>query len=230
MPYILLLATLAIALISWLATLKHWTVVNYITRFGVMLMLFVWLLFVSTIRTGSLSGPLGKFALGLVLFMIGDIMMILSPFRGFSLLGIVFYIMAQIAYIAGLNPQPPLINIPNFILATLVIIIAWQIARRVFVELHNNEQNILLPYALVFTLVISALLFSGLCKLTEGESWADSHAYLVSGGALLLFLSNIFLSFNTWVSPLPYGVLRTTMTYHLGNILLVLGATFHLLK
>jgi hypothetical protein len=129
-----------------------------------------------------------------------------------------------------LNPQPPLINIPNFILATLVIITVWQISRRVFVELHNNEQNILLPYALVFTLVFSALLFSGLCKLTEGESWADAHAYLVSVGALLLFLSNIFLSFNTWVSPLSYGGLRTTMTYHLGNILLVLGATFHLLK
>lgn len=230
MSHFLLFATLVIAVIDWLAIFKHWTVVNYYTRPVVMLVLLTWLLTASTTRSGSLTGPLGMFALGLVLFVIGDIMVILSPIKGASLVGIVFYFMAQIAYIAGLNPQPPLINIPNLILALLVIITAWQISRRILAELWANEQKALSSYALVYILVISALLFSGLCKLTEGEAWADAHAYMVSGGALLLFLSNIYLSFETWVRPLPNGGLRITMTYHLGNILLVLGAAFNLLK
>ena len=230
MSYFLLFATLVIAVISWFAIFKYWTVVNYFTRPGVMLVLLAWLLTASTTRGVSLTGPLGMFALGLVLFMIGDIMLILSPIRGSFLAGIAFYILAQTAYIIGLNPQPPLANIPNLILALLVIITGWQISRRILVELRAKEQKALLPYILVYILVISTLLFSGLCKLTEGESWADAHSYLVSGGVFLLFLSNIFLSFDTWVGPLPNGVLRTTMTNHLGNILLVLGASFHLLQ
>ena len=129
MSYFLLFATLVIAVISWFAIFKYWTVVNYFTRPGVMLVLLAWLLTASTTRGVSLTGPLGMFALGLVLFMIGDIMLILSPIRGSFLVGIVFYILAQIAYIIGLNPQPPLTNIPNLILALLVIITGVQISR-----------------------------------------------------------------------------------------------------
>jgi len=44
---------------------------------------------------------------------------------------------------------------------------------------------------------------------------------------LLFFISETFNAWIRFVNPLPYGRLRVMVTYHLGQILIALGALLH---
>jgi hypothetical protein len=43
-------------------------------------------------------------------------------------------------------------------------------------------------------------------------------------------VSDSFLAWNKFVAPLPYGRLRVIVSYHVGQVLIVLGAALHFLK
>jgi hypothetical protein len=62
---------------------------------------------------------------------------------------------------------------------------------------------------------------------TVKEDWIAGPALLVSGGAVLFFLSDTLLAWNRFVTPLPNAKLQVRVTYHSGQLLIVLGAFLH---
>jgi hypothetical protein len=59
--------------------------------------------------------------------------------------------------------------------------------------------------------------------------WSTGPALLSSAGALLFFASDGLLAWNKFVEKLRYGKLLVIITYHLGQVLIVLGAALHYL-
>jgi uncharacterized membrane protein YhhN len=62
-----------------------------------------------------------------------------------------------------------------------------------------------------------------------GEYWQTVPALLVSAGALLFFISDALLAWNKFVIPLRQGRFISIIPYHLGQILLTIGAALHYL-
>ena len=81
---------------------------------------------------------------------------------------------------------------------------------------------------LIYTIVISVMLFSAMLTLL-GDKWFSIHALTVCAGAALFFLSDAILAWNKFVSPIRYGRLMNMASYHLGQLLIALGAALHFL-
>jgi len=221
MSYTLILLALVVAVVDWVAVQSENKPVEYIAKPGVMIVLFVWLWQVS-----SFKGPLLWFGLGLLFSMAGDIFLML-PKEQF-ILGLVAFLLAHLAYLVGFNQSPPPVNLASLVLVLVVGITAIQLYRRLADGLQSSGHPELKIPVLVYSIVISLMLISALFTLVRSE-WAEGPALLASGGALLFFLSDSFLGWNKFVAPLPYGKLRVIVTYHLGQILIVLGAALHFL-
>ena len=94
---------LAIALIDWLAVFRRWRTLGYLTKPGTMIAIFLWLIWIWP--EGVALGPLGWFAAGLLLSLLGDIFLMLP--REQFMAGLVAFLLGHIAYIIGLNLSAP---------------------------------------------------------------------------------------------------------------------------
>jgi uncharacterized membrane protein YhhN len=222
MNFLFLWIALLVALLDWIAVAMNWKTLEYFAKPGVMLALLAWMW-----QSGAISGQATWFAAGLIFSLAGDIFLML-PAEQF-IAGLVAFLLAHLAYLVGFNPTPPPLNLASLIPAVLLGLVAGQIYRGVAAGLAaSNNDNLRLP-VLVYSGAISLMLLSALLTLVRDE-WNAGPALLVSAGALLFFLSDTFLAWNKFVVPLTYGKLRVIITYHLGQILIVIGAMTHFLK
>lgn len=222
MSYFFLGLALAIAVVDWLATAKAWKALEYFAKPGVMVALLIWLWQISGMR-----GPIIWFAAGLIFSLAGDVFLMLP--REQFIAGLISFLLAHLAYLAGFNTTLPPANLASLALLVLVALTGLQIYRRIAAGLAASGNQSLKPPVLVYSSVISLMTFSALLTLVRPE-WEALPALLASAGALLFFTSDSFLAWNKFVSPLPYGRLRVIVTYHLGQILIVLGATLHFVQ
>jgi len=219
----LLFIALVLAILDWVAVVIQWKPLEFIAKPGTMVALLAWLWVVSGFRDG-----LVWFAVGLVFSLAGDVFLMLP--REQFIAGLVSFLMAQIAYIIGFNTAPPPINLASLILAGLVLLTGLQIYRRVGTSLESSGQSSLKAPVLVYSIVISLMLLSALLTLVRPETeWPAGTALLVSGGALLFFVSDTTLAWNKFVASLKRGKLVVIVTYHLGQGLIVLGAALKFL-
>ena len=79
---------------------------------------------------------------------------------------------------------------------------------------------------LIYSITISLMVLSACLTLVKGD-WIAGPALLVSGGAVLFFLSDTLLAWNRFVTHLPNAKLQVRVTYHSGQLLIVLGAFLH---
>jgi alkenylglycerophosphocholine/alkenylglycerophosphoethanolamine hydrolase len=222
MPYFFLALALLIAILDWIAVARSWKSLEYFAKPGVMLALLAWLW-----QVGGFQGQMLWFAAGLLFSMAGDIFLMLP--REQFIAGLVAFLLAHLCYLGGFNPTLPPLNLLSLVLALIVAITAAQIFRRVAGGLDTSGQSALKLPVLVYTIVISLMLLSALLTLLRPE-WLPVPALLVSAGAMLFFLSDTFLAWNKFVATLPNGKLRVIITYHMGQILIVLGAALHYLR
>ena len=221
MPYLLLIPVFILAFLNWLAVAKGWNKAEYVLKPATMIALIAWLGV-----TAGYSGALIWFALGLLFSLIGDILLMLP--REQFILGLIFFLFAQLAYVVGFNLSAPPLEWPSLILALLVALTSFQIYRRIYQGLKKSGLGSLTVPVLVYTIVISLMLLSALLTLVRPE-WDVVPAILVSAGALLFYLSDVLLAWNKFVAPLESGH-RGVIFYHLGQILITLGAAIQLGK
>jgi uncharacterized membrane protein YhhN len=221
MSYTLVWLALIVAVIDWTAVQLRIKPVEFIAKPGVMIVLLIWIW-----QASAFQGALIWFGLGLLFSMAGDIFLML-PKEQF-ILGLVSFLIAHLAYLVGFNQSVPPVNPASLVLVLLVGITAIQLYRRLAGGLQTSGHAELKFPVLAYTVVISLMLVSALFTLIRQE-WAEGPALLVSSGALLFFLSDSFLGWNKFVAPLSYGKLRVIVTYHLGQILIALGAVLHFL-
>ncbi len=81
---------------------------------------------------------------------------------------------------------------------------------------------------LAYTIVLSLMLFSALLTFVR-PAWSPGGALLVGLGAVLFYLSDSLIAWTKFVSPLRHGELLVMITYHLGQVMITLGAALNFL-
>ena len=220
--YGLLGAALLLAIADWIALAKGWRKANYILKPAVMLAILAWLG-----QVGGYSGWLTWFALGILFSLAGDIFLIL-PGKLF-LAGLVAFLLAHLSYTIGFNPSlPPFFNLTSLTLAVMIGLPAFEVYRQISAGFRASSQNKLALALLGYVIALSLMTWSALLTLVR-DDWQTAPALLVSAGAILFLLSDTLLALGKFVSPIKNGQLKTMITYHLGQILIVLGAALHYL-
>jgi uncharacterized membrane protein YhhN len=222
MSYLLIGVALIVAIADWVAVATQRKTLEYFAKPGVMLVLLVWLW-----QASGFSGSLIWFGLGLVFSMAGDIFLMLPRERFIA--GLVAFLLAHVAYVVGFNQTPTAFNLAGFVLAVLVTLVFLRVYRRIAAGLDASGQAALKTPVLIYSLVISVMLLSALLTLAA-DTWQAGAAILVSAGALLFFLSDTLLAWNKFVTPIKWGRLAVIITYHLGQILITVGAALHYLS
>ncbi len=210
-----ILAALAFAVLTGLATWKSNRGLELVAKPAVMIMLFAYL----WTSVGLKGAPLW-FGLGMLLSLAGDVFLLWLD-RMF-IFGLAAFLFAQIAYVIGFNlPLSPL-SVWGIFLAIMIGLGGVRIMRRILSALVQKGQARLRVPVAVYGVVISLMLLSAMLKLTD-LAWDASAALLVAAGALLFYLSDIVLAWNKFVAPIRNGRVLNIALYHLGQIMLAAG-------
>ncbi len=220
MNYTLLWISLICAGVDWIAVAARNKKLEYFAKPGTMVLLLAWLMQVNA-SSGVSKISLIWFILGLAFSLAGDILLMLPRERFIA--GLVSFLLAHLAYIVGINQIPPSLNLPTIIVVVMVGLVWLRLYRTVAAGLVSSGQSGLRIPVLVYSLVISLMLLSALLTLT-GEAWQTGPALLLSFGAMFFFISDTLLAWNKFVQPLHYGPLAVIITYHLGQMMIALGA------
>jgi alkenylglycerophosphocholine/alkenylglycerophosphoethanolamine hydrolase len=94
--------------------------------------------------------------------------------------------------------------------------------------LEARGKNSLKAPVLIYSLVISLMVYSALMTWFRA-GWPSIAAVSVSLGALLFYASDSMLAWDRFLNPLPHARLRVMITYHLGQIGIILGAMLYAL-
>jgi uncharacterized membrane protein YhhN len=216
--HILLVLAFLAAVVNEIAQYKNQQTLVYVAKPAVMVFLFAWLAV-----TAGLSGPLLYFGLGIVFSLGGDIFLMLPDDKKWFLPGLVSFLLAHVFYILGLNYIIPSLNVFGIVLAISIALFVAQIYRRIAAGLHASGQDKLRLPVLIYSIVISLMWLSALQTIFQ-PSWGTTASLLVSVGATLFVASDIILAWYRFVNPIKNGRIINLITYHLGQILLIIGA------
>lgn len=153
------------------------------------------------------------FVTALVLSMLGDVWLMLpqrpfGPADTFSL-GLASFLLAHLAYIAGLTSRGLDAGVAVLGLA-LVAAGARAIAPRILAGVRAHEPRLLAP-VVAYMSVISTMVVAA--------SASGNGAALA--GALLFYVSDTFIGWNRFVRTQRHGGLAVIVPYHVGQALLV---------
>ena len=216
MTYEFLILALIIAILDWIAVTKKWKRIEYFAKPATMLALLAWVGI-----NGGFRGPMLWFALGLLFSLGGDVFLMLP--REQFIPGLVSFLIGHVCYLIGFNSTGVIFNAATLLLLIVVLFTGYQVYRRIAAGLHASGKDKLKMPVLIYSIVISLMLYSALTTLIRTD-WRIFAALFASTGALLFFISDTTLAFNKFVSPLPNARVITMITYHLGQILIALGA------
>jgi uncharacterized membrane protein YhhN len=213
---ILLVAGIVFAALEALAVWKNQPRLEYVAKPAVMIALFLWLW-----TTVGLKGALLWFGLGILLSLVGDVLLMLSPDR-FFLAGLATFLFAHVAYVIGFNTPLPPLSVWGILLAVIIGINGVRVLRRILAPLAAQGRTNLRMPIIVYGIAISIMLLSAMIKLTD-VSWNAGAALLVGLGAFLFYASDIILAWMKFIAPVQHGRLYNILSYHLGQIALIAG-------
>jgi uncharacterized membrane protein YhhN len=215
MSYLPLIIVLALAITDWVAADKKIKALEYFAKPATMLALLVWVW-----AQAGWGGPMLWFSIGAVFCLAGDIFLML-PWNLF-IFGLLSFLLGHIFYIVALNNAAPYLNALGIVmLVVLGIYIGWlypKLAR----GLKAKRQDMLRIPVMVYTVVISLMVYSAILTWTR-LGWTTTAALLASSGAVLFYASDSMLAWDRFVNPLSHARLRVMVTYHLGQIGILLG-------
>ena len=218
-----------IALADWFAVGRGIKRLRYITRPGVILLLFAWLwvtVDLPDVTGNTQAAPLIWFGWALGFSLLGDVLLMLP--RQQIIGGLAAFMLTNLAFVfgfGGLGFSEGFL-FPWILLTFFVVATGLRLNARILRGVRNSdEQRLAIPVA-IYSLVISAMLIAALSSLIKSE-WRFEHAYLVSAGGLMLYISNVFLAWERFVKPIPRAKIKVVILYHLGQFGLVVGALLH---
>jgi uncharacterized membrane protein YhhN len=213
---------LLFAILDWIAVARKWMIVEYVAKPAVMVCLIAWLG-----MNNGMSVPLLWFTIGLAFSLAGDVFLMLPNERFIA--GLIAFLLAHIAYIIGLNTTSIPLTVVALILLVIVGLVSWRIYSRIAQGLVATGNDRLKMPVLAYTAVISLMLLSALLAFLR-DSWSPFAALLVGFGALLFYFSDCVLAWNKFVRPLKYGRLINLSSYHIGQVLITLGAAINFMQ
>ncbi len=219
---LLLFIAIGFAILNWVAEDRKWKLLVYIAKPGTMLALIAWMVF-----EVGVSGPLIFFTLGLFFSLIGDVCLMLP--REQFIAGLVAFLLGHVSYIIGFNFKFPPVNLVTAVMLVGVALIALMIIRPLRASLLTKGDKSLLMPVQIYAGVISVMLLSALITLIRPD-WDKTAAIIACIGAAFFFVSDSILAWNKFVAPVSNNRLKVMVTYHLGQILIALGAATQFMK
>ena len=217
-----LVAFFLVAALDWVAVARGWKRVEYIAKPGALVVLLGLLALVGGF--GSLS--LICFGVGLCLSLLGDVFLMISYSRlsnRWFIAGLAAFLLTHVAYTIGLNL--PITGIPVLyglgIALVLALAASCMLGRILGGVRARGSRQLVVPVA-VYGVVITLMLLSAFLTFYRSD-WQPSTSRLVALGAVLFYLSDILLAWNRFVAPVRKGRLFNMITYHLGQVALVVG-------
>jgi uncharacterized membrane protein YhhN len=218
MTNLLLAFAFIAAIVNEIAEQKDKRIVVYIAKPAVMVFLLAWLYFYA-----GFDGALLYFALGILFSLGGDVFLMLPNMDRWFLPGLVSFLVAHVFYTVGFNFVVPPLNVFGIFLAISIALFVAQIYKRLAAGLHAMGKDRLRFPVLIYSVVISLMWLSALQTIFD-INWKTNASLLVSIGATLFVTSDIVLAWFKFVGPIKYGRLINLTCYHLGQILLIVGA------
>ncbi|MCL4562596.1 MAG: lysoplasmalogenase [Chloroflexi bacterium] len=204
------------AIVDWYAVSRNWRGLEYFAKPATLAALLLWFGVVT-----NLEGPAFWIAAGLFFSLLGDVFLMLP--QDLFLAGLAAFLLAHLAYIAGLNQNLVSVHIGGLALGLPVVGIAAVLYRRVSsgVERKQPAQALRIGVS-VYSLAITLMLISAVLTLARPE-WNLSAALLVALGGIFFFCSDSLLALNRFTTPILRGKLWVIITYHLGQAALAAG-------
>lgn len=221
MKEFLLVLTCLLAVLDWLAVWKAWRRVGYFAKPFTMLVLFTWFI----LQTG-LKGPSIWFGLGLIFSMAGDIFLMLS--RRYFLAGMGAFSLVHVVYLVGfLSPFPRAGVLPASLMGILLVILAVPLMQRIRdAQLVRGSKKLIVP-TMSYAVLINLMTLSALWCLFRPD-WSFTNGLLVSLGALFFYGSDLLNAWIRFVNPARKGRTLVMISYHIGQVLLMLGVVSQL--
>jgi uncharacterized membrane protein YhhN len=215
---LIFIAVLIVAVTDWVAVAKGWRKIEIFAKPLTMVLLFGYL----ALSGGFGATPLICFGLGVLFSLAGDVFLLFASTRWF-LLGLVAFLLAQVAYIIGLNiPLGEPSSLWAFGIGIVLAMTTGRILRRVLAGVREKGQPRLVPPIVIYGTVITLMVLSAILTIYRVD-WKTSAAGLVSLGAILFYSSDMILAWNKSVKPIKNGRLMNMIAYHLGQIALIAG-------
>ena len=214
-PFILV-AVCLVAVIDWLAVWRNWRQVGYAAKPLTILLLLAWFW-----GNTGLQGPALWFGLGLITSLLGDIFLMLSA--RFFMAGMISFALTQVFYFIGFLAPFPTISFLNLVILILILLgFSMVILKRILTAQRKRGSKKLMGPTFMYAMLINGMLLSALLSLFRPE-WTFGNAILVSLGAVLFYASDLLNAWIRFVNPERKGRTLVMVTYHLGQLLLMLG-------
>jgi uncharacterized membrane protein YhhN len=229
---VVLVTALILAILEWLFEFKKNKLGIYLTKPAVMILLIIWLWYsvdVPNLLPDSNSSSIIWFIFGLIFCLGGDVFLMLP--KRFFLPGLISFLIGHICYTLGFGVSIPASTskITAMLIAFVLIAVAWWVYVRLKSGMNLSGQERMRIPVLIYTVVISLMLYSALMTLFNPE-WALLPSIFVSVGALLFLISDIMNAWVRFVALLPNYRLWIMSTYHFAQFCITLGVSLHFSK
>lgn len=206
--------TLSLAVANWIAVGRRWRYLEYVTKPATLLALLIWLA-----PFALAESRLAGFLAGLVLSLVGDVLLMLprQQFMG----GLAAFLLAHLAYIVGFNQSLPPWHGLTVLEIGLVVGLGWVLYHRLVVRAPPSLRG---PVTLYLG-VISLMWLSAALTWTRPD-WSRWAAASATFGATLFLLSDLVLAWDRFVAPVRHSRVLVMMTYHLGQVGLIVGVVW----
>lgn len=199
--------------------------ITYVTK--PLLMPVLWLLFLLNVHD-NLSVERRYLVIALIFSWFGDILL-MQHRNDFFLFGLVSFLIAHISYIisfvVGLQSEGHALrrrlNLLNMF-TTSIPFLAY-VALMIYILFPHLNANTEETKGLLMPVVIYAFVVVGMAYTSYLRDHTAPGFWIVFGGAVLFVLSDSFLAFNKFVTPIPVPGLPVMFTYGLGQYLITVG-------
>ena len=204
--FLLLTLTLAVAVVDWAAVAADRRGVEYVAKPLTM----VGLIGVALTLDPVSQVVLGAFLVALVLSLVGDVAL-LRPGDGSFMVGLGAFLAAHVAYVVGLVARGVTLSwlaVGLVVVAGAVVVVGRPIVQAV----RRGSEGLAAP-VVAYLVVISAMVVVAI---------GSRNPFAIVGG-LLFYASDATLAWNRFVTPHRWGRVAVMVTYHLGQMGLVLS-------
>lgn len=226
MIHLLLGSAFLSALVDWVSVWKKNKQIEKIFKPLTIGLLMSWVIGFSW-QEGLLKSNLIYFFVGLGFCLVGDVFLFLPPEKYF-VPGLAAFLLGHISYIAGLGGLASNSNlmIPFVIFLLVILVVSSKIVGRLVAGLKELKKERLRVPVIFYAGVISVMLASAGSRFFDPH-WTTAGAYLVAGGAILFYISDVLNAWERFVNKFNHDRLIIMVTYHLGQFGLVTGAALH---
>jgi uncharacterized membrane protein YhhN len=203
--WVLLALTLASAVVDWIAAHHHNTTARYVFKPLTLVLL------IATALALDPADPTvrGWFVVALLFSLAGDIFLMLPG--DLFVPGLASFLVAHLAYVVGfvaggLEPA-------GVVAGVALVAVGYLVVGRRLIGAVQRSEPALAPPVLAYMGVISAMLVCAVGSLIP----------VAIAGGVLFYLSDSLIGWGRFVKAHPWGGVAVMVTYHLGQVLLVLS-------